>query len=240
MRYYYANAARQPVGPLSDDELTAAARNGRVTAGTPVFAEGSSDWSTYDALFPTSQPERPLGPPPPPPPPQRAAAPVSTYSGAGVDGSARVNEAAQKAAGAITDGITATFRSAKTPAQMMVVFGAIAGVVAFFLPWISGFGDSASGFKLMRSDTFLFALQPLLALGAFVIAFLNLAVSMRQRVLRGRWTLLFGTVPAAVLAGMMVGSSGSRGFGLYIAFLASLAVAAGAFLQMGDDMATVG
>ena len=51
MGYYYADANRQPVGPLSADEVLRMCRDGQLRGDSPLFAEGGTTWATVDTLL---------------------------------------------------------------------------------------------------------------------------------------------------------------------------------------------
>ena len=51
MGYYYADANRQPVGPLSADDVLRLCREGRLRGDSPLFAEGGTTWATVDTLL---------------------------------------------------------------------------------------------------------------------------------------------------------------------------------------------
>jgi hypothetical protein len=50
MRYYYTDAANQPVGPCDLAQLQALAAEGKITDATSVIPEGGQVWSTYGAV----------------------------------------------------------------------------------------------------------------------------------------------------------------------------------------------
>jgi uncharacterized RDD family membrane protein YckC len=49
--YYYADANRQPVGPLSADDVMRLCREGKLKGDSPLFAEGGTTWATVDTLL---------------------------------------------------------------------------------------------------------------------------------------------------------------------------------------------
>src|SRR5689334_4512783 len=49
--YYYADANRQPVGPLSADDVMRLCREGKLKGDSPLFAEGTAAWATVDSLL---------------------------------------------------------------------------------------------------------------------------------------------------------------------------------------------
>ena len=74
----------------------------------------------------------------------------------------------------------AVFSEAKTVGEKALVFGALAGFVAFFLPWISFLGTvSASGLRAALDASWVFWLHPL----SMVVCFLMFAFN--RRLIRG-------------------------------------------------------
>lgn len=51
MGYYYADANRQPVGPLSADDVMRLCGEGKLKGDSPLFAEGGTTWATVDTLL---------------------------------------------------------------------------------------------------------------------------------------------------------------------------------------------
>jgi uncharacterized RDD family membrane protein YckC len=49
--YYYADANRQPVGPLSADQVLRLCREGQLRGDSLLFAEGGATWATVDTLL---------------------------------------------------------------------------------------------------------------------------------------------------------------------------------------------
>ena len=50
MNYFFADANRQAVGPVSSDQLHAMYQSGGIALDTPVIPEGGSEWQTYRAF----------------------------------------------------------------------------------------------------------------------------------------------------------------------------------------------
>ncbi len=75
MRYFYSKAGK-PEGPVDADTLDKLAEEGIIVPKTPVIEEGSSTWSTYAALRPSS----PAPAPTPAPAPAPASAPTPADS----------------------------------------------------------------------------------------------------------------------------------------------------------------
>jgi len=68
-RWYYADSANQPRGPITRQELDSLATSGEISAETLVIREGDSEWRRYDLLLPT------LKVPPLPQPANRQSSP---------------------------------------------------------------------------------------------------------------------------------------------------------------------
>ena len=66
MRYYYTDAANQPVGPCEMQQLQALAAEGKINDSTSVIPEGAQVWTTYGAVKPGGVPPAPRPPPGPP------------------------------------------------------------------------------------------------------------------------------------------------------------------------------
>ncbi|HVU17766.1 MAG TPA: GYF domain-containing protein [Candidatus Didemnitutus sp.] len=62
MRYYYTDAANQPVGPCELEQLQALAAEGKITDATSVIPEGAQVWTTYGAVKPGAIPAPPPAP----------------------------------------------------------------------------------------------------------------------------------------------------------------------------------
>ncbi len=72
MRYYYTDAANQPVGPCDLAQLQALAAEGKITEATSVIPEGGQVWSTFGAV-------KGGGAPVPPAPPAPAGKPFDPF-----------------------------------------------------------------------------------------------------------------------------------------------------------------
>lgn len=77
MRYYYTDAANQPVGPCEMEQLQALAAEGKINDTTSVIPEGAQVWTTYGAVKPGGSP----APTPPPPRPKRDPNEIGTILG---------------------------------------------------------------------------------------------------------------------------------------------------------------
>ena len=69
MKYHYANANNQAIGPVEDSELDDLYNNGVITRDTNVVPEGSDAWRPYSSIrvlapSPPSNPTPPLSHPP--------------------------------------------------------------------------------------------------------------------------------------------------------------------------------
>ena len=73
MKYYYANAANQPVGPVTLDELNQLLARGEITPLTNVIPVGETVWRPLSTVIPAPTTPRPTPPP--------APATPSTFSG---------------------------------------------------------------------------------------------------------------------------------------------------------------
>jgi hypothetical protein len=56
MNYYYANAANEPVGPVTQEGLQALYKSGTITLDTYIAREGDSEWKTYRVIAETIRP----------------------------------------------------------------------------------------------------------------------------------------------------------------------------------------
>ena len=61
MNYFYANAANEPVGPISEEQLHELYRNRTITLDTFVVVEEGSEWKAYRSIT-----KIPIPPPTPP------------------------------------------------------------------------------------------------------------------------------------------------------------------------------
>lgn len=59
MKYYYANAQNQAVGPVSLEDIQQLLKTGVVTPSTQIIAEGATQWSPLASLLNPSQPRGP-------------------------------------------------------------------------------------------------------------------------------------------------------------------------------------
>jgi len=128
----------------------------------------------------------------------------------------------------------ATITGAKTIGEKAVVFGALAGLVAFFLPWISFLGTvSASGLRAALDGSAVFWLQPLSMLTCFLLSASNKDSDSKKRILAARWYIVIGTLwfgPG--VAAVCNVFSGAIGFGGYLTTAAAGAILLGGVLQI--------
>jgi hypothetical protein len=134
-----------------------------------------------------------------------------------------------------------TVVGAKSTGEKAVVFGALVGFVAFFLPWITLFGAlSGSGFRIASDLSGLFWLHPISMIVCFVLsAFLKDADS-KKRILAARWYIVIGTLwftPGLAAVTNML--SGAVGFGGYLATCGAGAILVGGILQVGERLQTL-
>jgi predicted phage tail protein len=137
------------------------------------------------------------------------------------------------------DAFLGVLTGAKTFGDKAVVFGALAGFVAFFLPWITLFGAvSASGLRLALDASWVFWLYPLSMIVCFLMSgFLRSAVPKR-RILAARWFIVIGTLwfgPG--VAAVCNVFSGAVGFGGYLVTAAAGAILFGGILQINERLA---
>ncbi|MHB1224364.1 MAG: hypothetical protein ACYC2G_10030 [Gemmatimonadaceae bacterium] len=244
---YYADASQTPVGPLSWAKLQELHAIGVVDGNTPVIEEGAAAWATYDGLERRRDTPNTYQPPP--------------VSRNGINEHDRIREqmSAQTAqvgahaahaarvagatANAFTGSVMDTMKRATTPAEKAVVFGCAAGLISFFLPWVSVFGNSVSGFFAAREISHWLWLFPVSLCVCFFLAYLNVSATPAQRVLRSRWLMLIGAFWSTVtllptIAGAQLG--GTAGFGLWLALASMLGVTIGATMQVGENLRMVG
>lgn len=236
-QYYYADEAQNSVGPMSMDELRLLRASGVVSDSTPVFQEGATTWRRYGEYAPPTGERFSSYAPPPPPPGGRAHEDLIREQIA-----ARATRAAAVAgstASLIQTSVLQTLRSAGTPGEKAVVFASLTGLVAFFLPWAGASGSSISGFGLARQASGLLWLLPVSLGGTFFLSYLNIKSTPGHRILRARWFLLIGAFWAAIsLLATVAGQSlfGVASVGLYLTLLSTAALAAGGFMQIGENV----
>jgi|GEM_PF-3616881 len=235
MQYYYIDASRKTVGPVSMDELRTLRQSGGISGSTPVILDGTSSWFTYDHY---NEPHAPAPGAYPPPPPLTGRSTQDLTKERVVAGATQAAAAAGAVASLARDSLLETFRNVKTDSERAVVFGAGAGLFAFVLPWVGGFGGSLTGFGLARDASSLLWLYPI-TLGAIIsLAHANVRAHARDRILRSRWVIVIGTfwsaiTVLAVFAGR--GLFGAASVGLYLALLSCVAITAGGIMEIADS-----
>ena len=132
----------------------------------------------------------------------------------------------------------ATITGAKTIGEKAVVFGALAGLVSFFLPWISLRGTvSASGLRTALDASAVFWLHPLSMLACFLLSSFNKDTDSKKRILAARWYIVIGTLWFAPgMAAVCNVLSGAVGFGGYLSTVAAGAIMIGGILQIGERL----
>lgn len=239
-QYYYADASKSSVGPISLEELRELHSAGVVANDTAVIEAGATKWGRYSDFVRASN-EPGLAPPPPPPPTElRSQEDIVRERVAA--GATRATAFASTTASVVQRSVLQTFQGAVSVGERAVVFATIVGMVAFPLPWVSAFGSGVSGFSLARDAAGLLWLLPISLLGCFFLSYLNVGSTRRRRLLRARWFLLVGTFWATVaLLATVLGRQlfGVAAVGLYLTLLSSAAIAVGGFLQIGDHAASL-
>jgi hypothetical protein len=153
---------------------------------------------------------------------------------------ARAKQAANMAAatGSVAKGaFLSTLKGANTLGEKAVVFGSLAGIVAFFLPWAAVLGTMAvSGWSLAVHGSAWAWLYPISMVAVFVMSWFLLKSDARKRILAARWFLVIGTLwcaPGLVLVSNIL--SGAAGIGMYLGTVAAGAILVGGLLQISDS-----
>jgi GYF domain 2 len=236
-RFYYEGVNHAPIGPIPLDALTALIASGAVRDETYVIEEGGLDWKplrTYGAPFPSSSVSGAHASPPPSPFPSVDAVHARVVAGAAI-ASARVEGGARLT----METFLTTLRSAQTIGERAVVFGSIAVLAAFVLPWFDALGESVNGLGLARQASAYLYLLPVSFAVTFFLSYLNIHGSSRQRILRARWFLTVGSFWLSVaLLGVVAGRElfGIAAAGLYLTLVGVAAVTAGGMLQINEQL----
>jgi hypothetical protein len=129
-----------------------------------------------------------------------------------------------------------TITGAKTTGERAAVFGSLAGLVAFFLPWITEGGTlSESGLWLALHTSNLFWLYPVSMVVCFGMAWFLLNADAKKRIVAARWLIVIGTLWLAPgLASICNVFSAMAGVGTYVATASGAAILLGGFLQITD------
>jgi hypothetical protein len=238
VRYYYADAARQTVGPVTFEDLRRCCAAGTVTDTTPVIEEGATTWRRY-ADFSSGTAAGSSASYAPPPPPSGTSTTEERVREHLAESTTRVANVAGATAQVVGASVAATFRSAVTLGERLVVYGSLTALVAFVLPWMDTLGVSMSGMGLANQVSAGIWLFPLSSLGMFFLSYLNVRAQPRDRILRARWFIACGAFWFAVslfltLAGR--GFFGVASIGLYLTALSTAALAVGGILQVADNL----
>jgi hypothetical protein len=136
------------------------------------------------------------------------------------------------------DAFMKTVSEAKTIGEKAVVFGALVGIVSFFLPWITLFGTlSGSGLRIALDASAWFWLYPVSMILCFVTSSFNKAADVKKRILGARWYIVIGAVWFAPgVAAVCNAFSGAVGFGGYLATAAAGAILIGGLLQISERL----
>ena len=118
------------------------------------------------------------------------------------------------------------------------MYGAMAGFVSFFLPWISFLGTvSASGLRAAIEASWVFWLHPLSMVTCFLMFSFNKDAESKKRILAARWYIVIGTLwfgPG--VAAVCNVFSGVVGFGGYLATASAGAILLGGVLQISERL----
>ena len=137
------------------------------------------------------------------------------------------------------DAFLATLSAARTIGDKAVVFGSLAGLVAFFLPWITILGTiSGSGLHAAIQISAVFWLHPLSMATCFLMSSINKAAHPKKRILAARWYIVIGTIwfgpGVAAVCNVL---AGAVGFGGYLATASAGAILLGGILQIKERLA---
>jgi hypothetical protein len=138
----------------------------------------------------------------------------------------------------VKDAFLSTVSGAKTIGEKAVVFGALAGVGAFFLPWITLFGTlSGSGLRLAIDGSAVFWIHPASMIVCFLMSSFLKNADAKKRILGARWYIVIGTLwfgPG--VAAVCNVFSGAVGFGGYVATASAGAVLIGGLVQISEQL----
>lgn len=143
------------------------------------------------------------------------------------------------ASGAVAkNAFLASITEAKTIGERAVVFGALVGLVAFFLPWFTLFGTlSSSGLRAALDASWVFWLQPLSMVACFLMWSFNQSADSKKRILAARWYIVIGTLWFAPgIAAICNVFSGVVGFGGYLATASAGAILLGGVIQVTERL----
>jgi hypothetical protein len=150
----------------------------------------------------------------------------------------RLSEGAQQAAAMAQSGRQAmaeTWQGAQSPGERLVLVGAAAGLISFFLPWMeirSFFSRGGfSGFAMARLGYTAYWLFPIAMGFALYLFWLNLKGDRAQRLRGSRLHLMIGSGWAWYLFLAAGSPDWSLAVGGYVALVATGCIAVGAWLQ---------
>ena len=131
-----------------------------------------------------------------------------------------------------------TITRATTVGEKAVVFGAMAGFVSFFLPWITLLGlVSTNGFSAALNLSWVFWLHPLSMVACFLMFSFNKGADSKERILAARWYIVIGTLwfgPG--VAAVCTPAAGPVGIGGYLATASAGAILLGGILQISERL----
>jgi hypothetical protein len=152
---------------------------------------------------------------------------------------ARYAASVAAATGNVTkDAFMATLKGATSVGDKAVVFGALVGVISFFLPWINLFGTfSGTGLRIALDGSAWIWLYPASLILCFVMFSFLKKADATKRVLSARWYIVIGTLWfAPSLAAVCNVFSGVVGVGGYLVAASSGAILLGGLLQVGERL----
>jgi hypothetical protein len=130
----------------------------------------------------------------------------------------------------------ATLTGATTVGDKAVVFGALAGLLAFFLPWADLLGTVAvSGLRAAIHISDFFWLYPLSMVACFLMSSFNNHADAKKRILAARWYIVIGTLwfgPS--VAAVCNTRSGAVGVGGDLVTISAGMILLGGVLQIGE------
>lgn len=129
-------------------------------------------------------------------------------------------------------------KGATTVGDKAIVFGALVGVVAFFLPWLTLLGTlSGSGLSIALDGSAWFWLYPISMIFCFVMSSFLKTADAKKRILAARWYIVIGTLwfgPS--VAAVCNAFSGVVGVGGYLVAASAGAILLGGMLQISERL----
>jgi hypothetical protein len=127
-----------------------------------------------------------------------------------------------------------TITGSKTTGGKAVVFGSLAGLISFFLPWISLAGTTGWGCARELSG---FWLYPASMISCFVLSWFLVDATPHKRIRTARWFIVVGTLwTGPGIAALFNAVSGFAGFGIYAATASVAAILIGGLLQISEQL----